>query len=160
MLTTDFYSSSACNRNGLSSRSPGFSLVELLVCVCVVGILASLAAPYLGAMYQNYQMQAVARQLVTDLQLARMKAVAQKVDYKATFDGTNNRYSILKGATLILTRKLSDYSNGVTLADNFTNDTVTFSPTGQASGTGITTFTASGSTTRVTVTPVGGVYVK
>ena len=112
-------------------------------------------------MYQNYQMQAVARQLVTDLQFARMKAVAQKLDYNVTFDGTNNRYSVMQGAAIIFTRNIADYSRGVSIADNFTNDTVTFSSTGQASGSGTATFSATGLTaTRVTVTPVGGVYVQ
>ena len=112
-------------------------------------------------MYQNYQMQAVARQLVTDLQLARMRAISQKLDYKVTFDGANNRYRVLQGATVIFTRNISDSSRGVSLADNFTNDMVIFSPTGLASGTGTTTFSASGLTsTRVTVTPVGGIYVQ
>ena len=112
-------------------------------------------------MYQNYQMQAVARQLVTDVQFARMRAVAQKVNYQVAFDVLNNRYTVSTGATVIFTRNISDYSRGVSFADNFTNDTVIFSATGLASGTGTTTFSASGLTsTRVTVTPVGGVYVQ
>ncbi len=149
------------DRRCLWSRSRGFSLIELLVCVSILGIVSSLAAPSLGAMYQNYQMKAVARQLVTDLQLARMRAISQKLDYKVTFDGANNRYRVMQGATVIFTRNISDYSRGVSLADNFTNDLVIFSPTGLASGTGTTTFSASGLTsTRVMVTPVGGVYVQ
>jgi len=140
--------------------SGGFSLVELLVCICVMGFLTSMAAPYLGAVLQNYQAQAAARQLVTDLQLARMKAVAQKTNYSVTFDSANKRYTVSMGVTPVFTRNLSDYSQSLTLTDNFTNDKVTFTPVGQASQAGTTTLTASGSTTRVAVTPVGGVYVQ
>ena len=149
-------------------------MVELLVSLCVLGILASLAAPYLGTMLQNYQLQASARQLVTDLQLAKMRAVSQKVEYEVTFDGANNRYTINMGNSSLgstvwtilgISRSLSDannpyYSRGVTLADNFGNDRVIFSPIGQASGTGTTTFTASGNSTKVTVTLAGGIYVQ
>ena len=48
-------------------------------------------------MYQNYQLQTTARQLVTDLQAAKMSAVAQKIEYQVAFDGTNKRYSINMG---------------------------------------------------------------
>lgn len=149
-------------------------MVELLVALCVLGILASLTAPYLGAMLQNYQLQASARQLVTDLQSAKMRAVAQKVEYQVAFDWANNRYNINMGNSPLgstvwtqtgILRSLSDptspyYSRGVALTENFANDAVVFSPIGQASGTGTTTFTASGYSTKVTVTLAGGIYVQ
>jgi Tfp pilus assembly protein FimT len=117
-------------------------------------------------MFQNYQLQTTARQLVTDLQFAKMRAVAQKVDYQIIFDRTNSSYTIKMGAATVgISRNLADpsnpyYSRGVTLADNFANDKVIFSPVGQASGPGTTTFAASGNTMRVTVTLAGGIYVQ
>ena len=140
----------------------------------MLGSLASLAAPYLGTMLQNYQLQASARQLVTDMQLAKMKAVAQKVQYLVAFDTTNNRYSISMGNSSLgstvwtlmgISRSLSDptnpyYSRGVTLADNFGTGTVIFSPAGQASATGTATLTAPGNSKTVTVTLAGGIYVQ
>ena len=125
-----------------------------------MGILSSLAAPYLGTMLQNYQVQAAARQLVTDLQFAKMRAVAQKVNYQVDFDAPNDSYTVSTGAVTIFTRNLSDYSRGVTLTENFAGDTVIFLPIGQASATGTATFTASGNSTKVTVTLAGGVYVQ
>ena len=121
-----------------------------------MGIVASLAAPYLGTMFQNYQLQAAARQLVTDLQFAKMRAVAQKVDYQVAFDATNNRYSINMGNSSLgsttwtltgISRNLSDstspyYAKGVTFTENFAGDAVVFSPIGQASATGTTTFSS------------------
>ena len=174
MSQTDARPPSRHNRSSRSLRPRGFSLVELLVCICVLGSVASLAAPYLGTMLQNYHLQASARQLVTDLQLAKMKAVAQKVQYLVAFDTANNRYSISMGNSSFgsttwtqmgIFRSLSDptnpyYSRGVTLADNFASGTVIFSPTGQASGTGVSTLTASGYTKTVTVTLAGGIYAQ
>jgi prepilin-type N-terminal cleavage/methylation domain-containing protein len=176
MSRTDAHLTSGLHRGGLFLRSSGFSLVELLVSLCILGILASLAAPSLGTMLQNYQLQSTARQLVTDLQYAKMYAVSQKVECEVAFDGPNKLYSIKKGTlslgtppgafTVIgLSRKLSDpnnpyYSRGVTFTENFGNDSVVFSPIGQASATGTTTFTASGYSTKVTVTLAGGIYVQ
>ena len=174
MSRTDACLPSRYNRRSPSLRPRGFSLVELLVCICVLGSVTSLAAPYLGTMLQNYRLQATARQLVTDLQLAKMKAVAQKVQYLVAFDTTNNRYSISMGNSSFgsttwtqmgISRSLSDptspyYSQGVTLADNFAAGTVIFSPTGQASGTGAATLTASGYLKTVAVTLAGGIYVQ
>jgi type IV fimbrial biogenesis protein FimT len=53
----------------------GFSLVELLVTLTVIGLLAALAAPPLGAWFQERRLIALNNALAGDLQRARGEAV-------------------------------------------------------------------------------------
>lgn len=55
----------------------GFSLVEVLVVVALLGILAGLAAPSFSNLFQRYRTDAVREDLVASLQLARVEAVRQ-----------------------------------------------------------------------------------
>jgi prepilin-type N-terminal cleavage/methylation domain-containing protein len=72
-------------------RSAGFSLIELLIVIAVLGILAGLvlarSAPSLFD-----QLRAAAQVLRTDLAYARSLAVANNSSYRITFDTAGNRY--------------------------------------------------------------------
>ncbi len=59
----------------MEERKAGFTLVELLVVVLLVGVLASLAAPSLGGMVARAQTTGALNRLTTDLAYARMLAV-------------------------------------------------------------------------------------
>ena len=56
-------------------RSHGFTLVELMVTVAVIGILAVIAVPGMTALINNSRLNAQAEELVSSLQLARAEAV-------------------------------------------------------------------------------------
>ena len=53
----------------------GFTLIELMVAVSVLGLLAALAAPSFQRLLANQRMRAVAYNIVGDLVLARSEAV-------------------------------------------------------------------------------------
>ena len=74
----------------------GFTLVELLVVLVIVAILSAVAAPGVSAWIQNYQARTTARQLLTDLSLARMSAVSLKQNCTVTVNpGTASTYTML-----------------------------------------------------------------
>lgn len=56
----------------------GFSLVELLTALAVIGLLAALAAPPLGAWFQERRLIALNNALAGDLQRARGEAVSAR----------------------------------------------------------------------------------
>jgi len=75
-------------------KSPGFTLVELMIVIGVMGVLASITIPGFYAYLPKYRASGAARQLFTDLQWAKMKAVAENNDYVVTFDTTASGYTI------------------------------------------------------------------
>ncbi len=145
------------------------TLIELLVVLVILAIIAAIAAPNISQWIENYTVRKAARQLVSDLQLARMKAVSQGVQHRVLFIPTNTAYRIekLNGGSWDLVdtvRSLADDTNpyfakGVTFADSFAANTVTFSPTGTASPAGTVTLVTTNYTRVVTVILTGRIRV-
>jgi prepilin-type N-terminal cleavage/methylation domain-containing protein len=130
-----------CFRN-----SRGLTLIEILVALVIIGILATLAAPSFTAWLERSTVKKTARQLVTDLQFAKMKAVAEGVQYRVSFNNTNGSYVVQRGnaatdsgswTTIGIERGLADktnpyYAKGVTMKQNYPGAAVVFSPVGSS----------------------------
>jgi len=73
--------------------SKGFTLVEMMIVVAVMGILAGIAAPNFQTYMAQRRLNGAARQVMTDLMEARMKAVSLNQKVKVSF-GSNHIYQI------------------------------------------------------------------
>lgn len=65
-------------RSGLNRQLPGFTLLEALVVLALLGVLLALAAPSLSGLRQSHQMQSQAEQLLGSLMLARSEALRRQ----------------------------------------------------------------------------------
>jgi len=168
-------------RRDLAAEQKGFTLVELLVVLTVIGVTSALAAPSVTAWVQNYRAKTVARQLMTDLQYARMMAVSQKIPCVVTLTTATNQYTIQQnGNNVAIPRQLNFqyinnnsnngtnpyYAPGVALGTNPVASpwSVTFDPLGvptfspaNVSQAKVTQGAAAAWT--VTVQPAGGVAI-
>ena len=76
----------------------GFTLVEVVATLLVIGILAAAAAPRYTDAKLRFQVKAAAQHIRSDLELARSTARVAGVTTSATFDVAANRYT-LSGVT-------------------------------------------------------------
>jgi prepilin-type N-terminal cleavage/methylation domain-containing protein len=75
MQTLGFFMSHP--RRSQHSRTLGFTLVELLVCLAVLAVMAAFAIPSWQRLQERSRVEAARDQLVNDLQTARVRAVQQ-----------------------------------------------------------------------------------
>lgn len=110
----------------------GFTLIEMLAAIVVAGILVAIAVPRFYALLPGIRVASAARQVATDLQLARMRAIAQRTPQTVAFDTATATYTF--GAD---TRNLSVLYPGTTIK-SLSAGAPTFTTVGGANATDIT----------------------
>lgn len=58
-------------------NSDGFTLIELMTVIAIVGVLSGIAVMSASNMYASYQLRAMARMVFSDMQYARLVAIKQ-----------------------------------------------------------------------------------
>ncbi|MBI4364976.1 MAG: prepilin-type N-terminal cleavage/methylation domain-containing protein [Candidatus Latescibacteria bacterium] len=71
----------------------GFTLTELIVMISIIGILAWLAFPNMGAM-DEIRLDAAARRLAADLRYAQSQAISRRVMHGILFEPSIERYTV------------------------------------------------------------------
>jgi type IV fimbrial biogenesis protein FimT len=72
----------------------GFSFIEVLVVMVIIGIMSTIAVPNLSTMMKSYRLKSAADDLASTLQLARMTAISQNAHSVITFNIANQTYSV------------------------------------------------------------------
>ena len=73
----------------------GFSLLELMIVLAIMGILSAIAAPNFMHYMAERRLSGAARMVMSDLMAARQKAVSQNNNFKVFFNASNHQYTIL-----------------------------------------------------------------
>ncbi len=66
-------------------RKSGFTVLELIVAIGIAMVVLGIAVPSFMTWLPTLRLSSGARQVATDLQLARMKAISQNVKFRITF---------------------------------------------------------------------------
>jgi prepilin-type N-terminal cleavage/methylation domain-containing protein len=75
-------------------RGRGFTTVELMIVMAIMGILTLVSVPTYKSMLPAVRVNAAARELATQMQWTRMRAVAKRAAYQMQFDTTNHTVTI------------------------------------------------------------------
>lgn len=70
----------------------GFTLIELIVVVAIIGVLVYFAAANFGTSHSTVQVEAAAQQIATDIRYAQQMARTVGQNTRVYFDVSNNRY--------------------------------------------------------------------
>ena len=142
----------------------GFTLVELMTTVVIVGIIASMAVPRFQKSFERMHFRTANRDIISTLRLARSKAVSEKAPHGVFFDSQNRTVTIFKD-TDSPSLYLFSHSDSVIATDTLpieftyldtdnTGDVLVFMPDGSARFTGgghITTLAVTSSTVGIQI---------
>lgn len=67
----------------------GFTLIEMVIVVALMGVIVALAAPSLAEVIQMQRLRGVQAQLVTDMQFARSEAISRNTVLRVDFRNTS-----------------------------------------------------------------------
>ncbi len=81
----------------VTQKKAGFTLVEMMIVIAIMAILATIAAPNLQTYMAQRRLNGAARQVMTDLMAARMKAVSLNQKVKVSFT-SDHKYEIWNDA--------------------------------------------------------------
>ena len=153
--------------NNLSARfSKGFTLVEILIVIAIIGVLTAIAAPGISAWVETFKFKNTIREIGITMQLARMKAIASGVEYRVVFDLDAETFYLERGNqadgsdTWIPEGVVTDVSSWADIA--FVNSYTTgkrnkqFNPNGTSSTGSIRLNNAKGKKYKITLTPATG----
>ena len=80
-----------------STRTSGFTMLELLVVIVIIGVLAALSPPIFSSGVTSAQHRAVARAIAQELRFARSEAIAGRKDVAVEFNLADRTYQLPGG---------------------------------------------------------------
>jgi len=147
-------------------QAKGFTLLELMIVIAVLGILAAVAIPNFVSQMPKYRLNGAARQVMGDLMWARMQAVSLNRRVKVFFLSNNHEYKICDDADNngtvadgegdVQLKDIHNEYHDVTIGSN--NDPI-FSPRGTATNLPTITLTNPSGSKTITISIAGRVSI-
>lgn len=143
------------------NQAGGFTLVELMVAVALIGILAGIAVPNILANLPTFRLHSAARQIMTDINYARGRAASLNREYRIRFDVSTDTYDVEKGDkvtgsnTWDLEKTVNHLAEDAIHVKSVTRNPVYARPTGTMTNTTITLENSNGQWLEITASIVG-----
>lgn len=117
----------------------GFTLVELIIVIAIMGVMATITSFTWNKYTANANLRAAARDVASDFFVTREKAASESVSYRITFDVAANNYTIGKGTASGAPYAVTDTKSPSSFASDIVLESAIF-----AGGTGSVTFQTRG----------------
>jgi len=78
----------------LTRNSSGFTLIEMMVVIGIIGVIIAIAVPNFAAMQANARIRASAYEIAQDLKQIRERALSTAILHTITFDTANRKYIV------------------------------------------------------------------
>lgn len=145
----------------MGKRVRGFSLIELIIVIAILGTLLGIASYSWSRYRDNTNLRTAVRELQTDLEQAKEKARAENKTYEITFTENAPTY-VITADGVTQTKSLSTIAPDLLVeSTSFNQEKVSFLPRGTlGSNTGrIIVKNGRGSRATITVNITGRIYV-
>lgn len=143
-----------------ASRSKGFTLIEIVVAICIVSILAGFGFNLFYGSQPNLKLSGAARDMLTDLRYTQQMAISQQINCGIRFDDTENKYQIIRFSQPEETVKTVYLPAGIGYDSiSFSNSQVKFNIYGAATEAGSVILDNLTETTEINVKPSGFVKI-
>jgi len=75
----------------------GITLIELVVVLFIIAIMGVCLAPAFGEWLDNFRISQAAREIISSLQFAKIKAISNCREYRVVFDASTDTYQLQRG---------------------------------------------------------------
>lgn len=107
----------------------GITLIELAVTLAIVAILAVMVLPNLGTWIQHYRIKGAVRQIVSQMELAKIKALKYNREYRLRINTNSGTFQLEQGNRPDMSSNWGGEEPELTLPKHVSFDTVTFPQT-------------------------------
>jgi type IV fimbrial biogenesis protein FimT len=148
----------------IQMNKKGVTLIELIIVFVIIAILAVLMIPNIGGWLPNYRLRSAARDIVSTMRTAQMRAISNKIQYRVNFNpadvGAANRYVLQHdtgGGAFVNDGAVQTLPAGITISANLLpNARAVFNADSTSSGGSVTLQNTKGATRSITLTTTTG----
>jgi prepilin-type N-terminal cleavage/methylation domain-containing protein len=151
------------------TKTKGFSLVEMMIVIAIIGIVATIAFFAWQRYTNNANLQVLAREVSMDMTKNKQMSITQGLHYRMTITtGTPGNYTIERwnaaNTALIQVMKIkspADFGPGLSIdSTTYVSNTIVFQPRGTSSSGSVVLKNSINSTATITSNITGKNYVK